>query len=112
VNLIRIKKNLGQMMSQWHLIKIAADAQAKVSSNVWINSFVRVNLHPKYRLSFEDWVKKLESKGVLASGRMFYDDDMTRQRRRDETTMKNKTRRKKGPPPLLVLFGALKILGS
>ena len=75
VNLIRIKKNLGQMMSQWHLIKIAADAQAKVSSNVWINSFVRVNLHPKYRLSFEDWVKKLESKGVLASGRMFYDDN-------------------------------------
>lgn len=62
-------------MTQWHLIKIACNSQLKVSKATWINSFVKVNLHPKHRLSFGDWIAKLDEKGILESGKKFLKDD-------------------------------------
>ena len=38
--------------------------------SAWINSFIRVNLHPDHRLSFLDWIKKIESQVV--AGESFF----------------------------------------
>jgi len=73
--LIKIKKNLQLGMSQWHLIKIAAHAQRQVPKESWIKSFIRVNMHPQHRLDFEAWMNKLDRKGILESGKLFYDDN-------------------------------------
>ena len=73
-NMLAVRKTLGAEMTQWHLIKIAADAQSKIKKTTWINSFIKVNLHPKYRLSFDDWIKKLQLNGVLSSGTQFWKD--------------------------------------
>jgi len=74
-NMLSLRKGLGTQLSQWHLIKIAADAQVKIKKNTWINSFIKVNLHPKFRMPFVDWIKKLEADGVMASGKQFYGDE-------------------------------------
>ena len=73
-NLIQVKKTLKEHMSQWHLIKIAANAQMKIKTLVWMNSFIRVNMHPKYRMEFNAWIEKLEKKGIMESGKLFYNN--------------------------------------
>ena len=61
-------------MSQWHLIKIAANAQMKIKTSVWKNSFIRVNMHPKFQMEFNAWIHKLEEKGIMESGKLFYNN--------------------------------------
>ena len=73
-NLIQVKKTLKDHMSQWHLIKIAANAQMKIKTSVWKNSFIRVNMHPKFRMEFNAWIHKLEEKGIMESGKLFYNN--------------------------------------
>ena len=75
-SLIKIKKTLKSKMTQWHLIKIAANAQMKVSRETWIKSFNKVNCHPTFRISFADWLDRLRDKGILQSGDTFYDDNI------------------------------------
>jgi len=75
-SLIKIKKTLKSKMTQWHLIKIAANAQMKVSRETWVKSFIKVNCHPKFRISFADWLDRLRDKGILQSGDSFYDDNI------------------------------------
>ena len=30
-----------------------------VSNDVWQNSFIAVNMHPDYRIGFDEWIKKI-----------------------------------------------------
>jgi len=62
-------------MDQWHVIRCAMAAQAQVTAVSWINSFKRVNMHPKHRVSFNDWMKKLADRGILSEGgNKFYEE--------------------------------------
>ena len=61
----------GKTFSQWHLIAIAIEAQNKVPKEVWVQSFIRVNMHPKFRVSFKDWLDQLKERGVLSSAKFF-----------------------------------------
>jgi hypothetical protein len=51
-------------VDQWSLVHtgLAAICFTKEHPAIWENSFIAVNLHPNpvYRLSFEDWCKKIE----------------------------------------------------
>jgi hypothetical protein len=72
-NLELVRSRLGgSQMDQWVLIKLAANAQSKVSRDTWIGSHNNVNTNPKTRLPFADWLKKLDSKGILLSGEHFF----------------------------------------
>ena len=45
---------------QWQLVGIIAVAINNLGGKIWERSFKAVNLHPKHRFSFEDWIKKIE----------------------------------------------------
>ena len=66
-----VRKTLGASMNQYHLIKLVPNAQLKVTKKDWFNSFIRVNMHLKFRLPFNEWIMKLEDNGVLESGKKF-----------------------------------------
>ena len=57
-------------LDQFSLINICMVALKRSSKGAWINSFIRVNLHPDHRLSFIDWIKKIESQVV--AGESFF----------------------------------------
>ena len=50
---------LGVQLDQWKLISTCIVALKRSTRSAWINSFIRVNLHPDHRLSFVDWIKKI-----------------------------------------------------
>ena len=62
---------LGQAMDQWYLIACAIDAQNSISSDVWIRSFERVNMHPQSRKPFDEWLRILETRGFLSAAKFF-----------------------------------------
>ena len=53
-------KALGAYMNQYHLIKLVANTHLKVMKKEWFNSFSSVNMHTKFLLPFNEWIKKLE----------------------------------------------------
>ena len=57
-----MKKRNSNLIDQWDLIHcgIAAVRYTRCNPNVWISSFVSVNLHPVRMIPFADWCKKLE----------------------------------------------------
>jgi len=72
-NLELVRRQLGgNKLDQWVLIQLAANAQAKVERQCWIQSHNNVNTNPKTRIPFADWIKKLDKKGVLLSGEQFF----------------------------------------
>ena len=72
MNLHVVLKALESSMNQYHLIKLVVNAQLKVTKKEWINSFIRVNMHPQFWLTFGECIKKLEDNGVLESGKQFF----------------------------------------
>ena len=61
---------LNVQLDQWKLISVCIVALKRSTRSSWINSFIRVNLHPDHRLSFVDWIKKIESQVV--AGESFF----------------------------------------
>ena len=57
-------------LDQWRLIGVCIVALKRSTRSAWIHSFIRVNLHPDHRLSFADWIKKIESQVV--AGESFF----------------------------------------
>ena len=55
------KRNLNALCDQWDLVHcgLAAICWTTAHPECWINSFIAVNLHPKYQLSFQKWCEKL-----------------------------------------------------
>jgi len=73
MNLGFIPRLLGnKKINQWTLIALAINAQLKVTINDWTVSHMRVNTRPSCRMSFEEWIKELNDRGVLVSGEKFY----------------------------------------
>ena len=66
-----IKATLGRAIDQWILISIAINAQNSIPKEVWIESFKKVNMHPKTRVPFQEWIKVLDNKGILSSEKYF-----------------------------------------
>ena len=66
-----VRRPLGHAMDQWILISIAINAQNLVEKETWIASFKRVNMHPKYRVPFDEWIKILDTRGFLSAERYF-----------------------------------------
>ena len=57
-------------LDQWRLISVCIVALKHFTKDAWIKSFIRVNLHPDYRLSFVDWIKKIETQ--IVAGESFF----------------------------------------
>jgi hypothetical protein len=72
-NLELVRSKLGgNKLDQWVLIQLAAHAQAQVDRKCWVQSHNNVNTNPKTRIPFNEWIKKLDKKGVLLSGEQFF----------------------------------------
>ncbi|KAI2508458.1 hypothetical protein MHU86_5985 [Fragilaria crotonensis] len=69
MNLDLIRPHIGVRLDQWYLISIAIEALKKIKASAWIESFKKVNLHPRHRVSFDVWLKKIDTK--LSSGEFF-----------------------------------------
>jgi hypothetical protein len=76
-NLERVRRSLGFCIDQYYLIAIAIDAQKKVPKRSWVESFVKVNMHPKHRVPFYEWIKILDNRGLLVSGEKFFEKRTT-----------------------------------
>lgn len=69
-NLDAVCKQIGTRMDQWYLIAIAIEALKKIDPAAWISSFKKVNLHPCFRVSFEEWLDKINDK--ILTGEKFF----------------------------------------
>ena len=63
-------------IDQWKLIGILIVAIKSLKDDVWIKSFKKVNLHPKFRVPFEKWLERIN--GHIVTGEAAY--------RRNDTT--------------------------
>lgn len=59
---LRTIKNSNGFITQWDLIYCGLNAIniTKKNPEIWINSFIAVNLHPRHQIPFADWCKKIE----------------------------------------------------
>lgn len=59
---LRTIKNSNGFITQWDLIFCGLNAIniTKKNPDIWINSFIAVNLHPRHQIPFADWCKKIE----------------------------------------------------
>ena len=60
--ILRQMKRANFFIDQWSLIPcgIQAVKYTEEHPGIWINSAIAVNLHPKHRVPFDQWCKKLE----------------------------------------------------
>ena len=58
---LRQLKGSNNFIDQWCLIHVSLTAvcYTKKHGVLWINSFVALNLHPRFMLAFEDWFKNI-----------------------------------------------------
>ena len=61
-NLDLLRPHLRTRLDQWYLITIAIEALKQVKASAWIESFTKVNLHPRFRISFDLWLQKIDGK--------------------------------------------------
>ena len=52
-------RKVNDHIKQWQLIMIASTAIQKISSKVWTDYFVAVNLHPSHCFSLADYIKNI-----------------------------------------------------
>jgi len=71
-NLELIRRKLGKKVDQWSLIALAINAQLQVVPGDWARSHRRVNTRPSCRVSFKEWIKRLDDRGILVSGEKFF----------------------------------------
>jgi hypothetical protein len=68
-NLDLIRPHLRSRLDHWYRIAIAIEALKLIKPSAWIESFTKVNLHPRFRVSFDMWWKKRD--GKLSDGKFF-----------------------------------------
>jgi hypothetical protein len=56
------RPRMSQRMDQYKLVGVILVAIKSLPLSLWESSFIRVNLHPHHRMSFEDWIKKIYDK--------------------------------------------------
>ena len=57
------------LIDGWDLVHVGLAAVRELSPNSWVASFKRVNLHPKFRVDFTTWCKRIS--GFLQGGDSF-----------------------------------------
>ena len=54
------RSHFTSIIDQWMLVLVALEMLRDCNkSRVWENSFVAVNMHPDYRVGFQDWIQKI-----------------------------------------------------
>ena len=67
LDLVR-RSHITAIMDQWFLVLVGLSMLRDCDqSNVWESSFMAVNMHPLHRISFEDWLKKINGFVVAAA---------------------------------------------
>jgi hypothetical protein len=69
LDLLRFYQKLA-IIKQETIIAVCIDALIKVKPDAWVESFKMVNQHLHFRVDFEQWCKRIESK--LATGERFF----------------------------------------
>ena len=65
-----VRSNYPGIIKPELLIRICVEALQQVKPEKWVESFKRVNLHPDFRVSFEDWLRKIDTH--LSCGNKFF----------------------------------------
>lgn len=77
VDILRRSTSLTRgVVDQWQLIHVGLHAVRACTRDAWIMSFKRVNIHPKFRVPFGEWCKKIEH--FIQAGQTFYQPADTR----------------------------------
>ena len=67
------RSNVSPIIDQWALVNVGlAMLRDCDSSNVWEASFIAVNMHPHHRISFDDWMDKIDN--FTRAGEKFDDE--------------------------------------
>ena len=61
-NLDMLCPHIGSQLDQWNLNNVAIDTLKRVKATAWMESFTKVNLHPRSRIPFHLWLKKKDGK--------------------------------------------------
>ena len=67
---------LGQSIDQWYLISIAINDQNCIKKELWIDSFLKFNMHPHILSTFDVWIIKLDDRGFI-SAEIFFENRTT-----------------------------------
>ena len=51
-------------IDQWQLCTILCIGIKSLPEKIWVNSFKQVNLHPDFRMPFDEWIKRIGSQIV------------------------------------------------
>ena len=54
-----VTKSVSLNTDGWALIHVGLAAVRELSSDAWVRSFIKVNLHPHHRVAFPDWCKRI-----------------------------------------------------
>jgi len=65
----KIRHKIG-IFNQWTLISTCLVALKSVLPSTWEDSFKKVNLHPDYRVPFDEWLKRIDDQ--LETGERFF----------------------------------------
>jgi hypothetical protein len=55
---------------QWQLIAICLEGLKKVPKEKWIESHIKVNMHPDHRVGLEEWLKRIDN--AIETGERFF----------------------------------------
>ena len=67
------RSNISPIIDQWTLVNVGLSMLRDCdSSNVWEASFIAVNMHPHHRISFDDWMDKIDN--FTRAGEKFDDE--------------------------------------
>lgn len=67
----KLQKNV---IDGWDLIHVGLAAVRELDPKSWITSFTRVNLHPRHRVEFPQWIERIEQ--FLQGGLSFKQEEM------------------------------------
>ena len=56
-----VRARVTSHIDQWQLCAILCVALKNLPEQIWVNSFKKVNLHPDYRVSFKEWLNRIDS---------------------------------------------------
>jgi hypothetical protein len=57
-----VRPSLKRVLTQFELIAICLHALKDTKADSWISSFKKVNMHPDYRISFREWLPRVETR--------------------------------------------------
>ena len=62
-----------KQLTQYHLVHTVLQVVTATTQDMWVQSFVRVNLDPRVRLPFQEWIVKIQT--YLAAGQTIINEE-------------------------------------